>query len=103
MSKELIDNIKKYLEKVNNIYKIDKAFIYGSQISKTADEQSDIDIALVSSAFSGDRFKDNVNAGILTWGIDTRIEPITFRPEDFNEDNIIASEIIKNGEEISIF
>lgn len=102
MHKELINTVKKYLAKVNNIYKIEKAYIFGSQVLETASAESDIDIALVSSSFSGNRFQDNVNVGILTWGIDTRIEPITFRPEDFNENNIIASEIIKHGVEITL-
>jgi predicted nucleotidyltransferase len=102
MPGEIIDIIKQYLHKVNTIYRIDKAYVYGSHVRGTASAKSDIDIAIVSSSFSGNRFEDNVNAGVLTWGVDTRIDPVTFRPEDFNMNNIIAAEIIKTGVEINL-
>lgn len=63
-------------------------------------EESDIDIALVSSGFSGDRFTDNVKVRVLTWKINTKIEAVAFRPEEFNDDNLLASEILTYGKEL---
>ncbi|MEI7811475.1 MAG: nucleotidyltransferase domain-containing protein [Ignavibacteria bacterium] len=99
---EIIETVTRYLLRVNEKFNIEKAYIFGSYAKGTANTESDIDIALISSAFSGNSFYDNVEAGILTWGIDARIEPVAFRPEDFNMQSILASEIIKTGVELKI-
>lgn len=67
-------SIKKYLSVISKQYRIEKAFLYGSHASGKADEDSDIDLAIVSPSFTGNRFVDNVELGRLTWGIDTRID-----------------------------
>ncbi len=95
-------SITEFIKAVNNKYLLERAYIFGSYASGTANEDSDIDIALVSGAFSGNSFTDNVEVGILTWGINTKIEAVAFRPEDFNEDNLLASEILVNGKELEI-
>lgn len=61
---------------------------------------SDIDIAIISSSLSGNRFKDNVFLGKLTWKIDTRIEPVGFTPQNFSE-SILGLDIKKSGIELS--
>lgn len=99
---KIIETVNRYLLRAKEKFNIERAFIFGSYATGTANKDSDIDIALISSAFSGNRFYDNVEAGELTWGIDTRIEPITFRPEDFNMQNVLASEIIKTGIELKV-
>ncbi|MBU2445982.1 MAG: nucleotidyltransferase domain-containing protein [Bacteroidetes bacterium] len=81
-------------------YKIERAYLFGSYALGYATSDSDIHIALISSSsFSGNQFYDNVKLGTLTWGIDTRVEPICFTPEDF-DDNILTEEIKKTGIEI---
>lgn len=99
---EIAGSITKYLKVVKQLYNIEKVFLFGSYVSGNATKESDIDLAIISSSFSGNRFIDNVNLGKLTWKIDTRIEPIAFRPEDFNSNNLIANEIIKTGLEIPL-
>lgn len=59
--------------------------------------ESDIDIALISEAFTGDRFEDRRWIVPLRRNIDSRIEPIPFKPEDFNDGGILAEEIKKTG------
>lgn len=95
----IVESIKKYLSVISKHYKIEKAFLFGSHASGKANEESDIDLAIVSSSFSGNRFEDNVKLGKLTWGVDTRIEPIAFTPKDFEEE-FFAREIKKSGIEI---
>jgi predicted nucleotidyltransferase len=99
---EITSPIQEYIKAVKKEYNVEKVFLFGSYVSGKATKESDIDLAVISSSFSGNRFNDNVNVGKLTWEIDTRIEPITFRPEDFNLDSMIACEIIKTGLEIPI-
>lgn len=95
LDQELILTIKKYLEEVSKHYVIDKAFLFGSFAQEKANKDSDIDLAIVSSSFSGNRFFDNVELGKLTWRIETRIEPIAFTPQDFDE--LMFAEQIKKS------
>ncbi len=98
----IANSITEYLKVVREKYNIERVFLFGSYISGKATKESDIDLAIISSSFTGNRFIDNVNLGKLTWKIDTRIEPIGFRPEDFNINNLIANEILKSGFEIPL-
>ncbi len=101
-NKEIEKSVYKYLKRIKKQIKIEKAYLFGSYANGNPNEDSDIDIAIISSSFSGNRFKDNVDIGELVWGIDSRIEPIAFRPEDFNNDNLLAAEIMANGVELVI-
>lgn len=90
--------IKKYLQKLkNNNIPIQKAILFGSYANGNPREESDIDIALISNAFTGDRFEDRRRIVPLRRKIDNRIEPIPFRPEDFQAGGIFADTIKKTG------
>lgn len=78
-----------------------KVFLYGSHAKGIAGEWSDIDLAVVSPAFSEDLFEERIRLMKLSLGIDKRIEPSPFRPEDFNENNPLVNEINKSGIEIT--
>jgi hypothetical protein len=54
-------------------------------------------VALISNAFTGDRFEDRRRIVPFRRKIDTRIEPIPFRPEDFDDGGMLAEEIKKTG------
>ncbi len=97
----VIEIIKRYIEELErNGIKISEAVIFGSYTKETAKEESDIDVALVSTAFTGDRFEDRRKIVPLRRKIDSRIEPIPFRPEDFNDGGMLADEIKRTGERI---
>jgi predicted nucleotidyltransferase len=76
---------------------IEKAILFGSYAKGHANAESDIDVALVSEVFSGDRFEDRRKIIPLRRKIDNRIEPLPFKPEDFENDGILAEEIKKTG------
>jgi predicted nucleotidyltransferase len=58
-SNKTIKNIKKYiLELERNKIPIKRAILFGSYAKGFARPESDIDVALISDVFSGDRFKD---------------------------------------------
>ncbi len=59
--------------------------------------ESDIDVALISEVFSGDRFKDRQKIIPLRRNIDSRIEPLPFTPEDFDNGGMLAEDIKKIG------
>jgi predicted nucleotidyltransferase len=95
--------VQRYLQELarNNI-PVEKAIIFGSYVNGNPREESDIDVALISTAFTGDRFEDRRRIVPLRRKIDTRIEPMPFRPEDFSHGGILIDEIKKTGITISI-
>ena len=99
----VIEIVKRYIQelKKNNI-PVQKVIIFGSYAKGNPREESDIDIALISSAFTGDRFEYRRKIVPLRRKIDNRIEPIPFRPEDFYKDSNLVDEIKKTGKVIKI-
>ena len=90
--------VRKYIgELERNKIPIEKAILFGSYAKGHANAESDIDVALVSEVFSGDRFEDRRKIIPLRRKIDNRIEPLPFKPEDFENDGILVEEIKKTG------
>ena len=77
--------IKRYIQELErHQIQISEAIIFGSHARSAAKPHSDIDVALISSVFTGDRFEDRRRIVPLRRKIDRRIEPIPFKPEDFS-------------------
>ncbi len=94
----VIETIKLYIKELaKNQIPISRVILFGSHAKGIARPESDIDIALISEAFTGDRFEDRRRIVPLRRNIDSRIEPIPFKPEDFNDGGILAEEIKKTG------
>ena len=81
---------------------IDRAFLFGSHARGEPRDDRDIDIAIISKDFSGNRILDAQPLDKLIWRIDVRIEPIALRPEDSNDNDPLAYQIIKHGIEIPV-
>ena len=97
----IINLIKEYILRLkeNNI-SVEKVLLFGSIMKGTSREDSDIDIAVISSSFKGDRYSDRRLIVPLRRGIDSRIDPIPFTPEDYAEGGILIDEIKSTGQEI---
>lgn len=96
------DSIKPIIEKYISTLRtsgvrLDGAFLFGSYSKGTADKWSDIDIALISKDFTGNRIKDRDKIRKYTLSVSSMIEVIPFAEEDFNEENPFAKEIMKTG------
>ncbi|TVL99061.1 MAG: nucleotidyltransferase domain-containing protein [Candidatus Brocadia sp. WS118] len=99
----IIEIVKRYVEVLEkNGIKIQEAIIFGSFVKGTAKEWSDIDIALVSSDFTGDRFNDRRKIVPLRRKIDSRIEPLPFRPGDFYDGGMLVEEIKRTGVRLDV-
>ena len=97
----IIKIIKRYIEELErNGIKISEAVVFGSYVKGEVHEDSDIDIALISDSFTGDRFDDRRKVVPLRRKIDSRLEPIPFRPEDFKEGGMLVDEIKNTGKSI---
>ncbi|HLB24692.1 MAG TPA: nucleotidyltransferase domain-containing protein [Nitrospirota bacterium] len=99
----IIGKVRDYIKELKkHRIAVDRAILFGSFAKGNYREDSDIDIAIVSKDFKGVRFYDREKLVPLRRNIDIRIEPIPFRPEDFNESDPLAAEVIATGEEIKI-
>jgi uncharacterized protein len=100
--KQLIHReVKRYIAllKERNIMVI-QAYLFGSYATGRADDWSDIDLAIVTNRFIGDRFDFRFMLTKLARKIDSDIEPHPYLASDFNDDNPVAAEIIRGGERI---
>jgi uncharacterized protein len=101
---EIPDNIeqsiKRFLAAIRRLKKVDKAYLYGSQINGRATKWSDIDVAVISADFSSDLFEERLALMRLAAEIDDRIEPWPFTPESFDANDPLANEIRQAGVEL---
>ena len=97
----VIKLLKKYLERLKtNSIPIQKAILFGSYARGKPGKDSDIDVAVISTAFKGDRYSDRRMIVPFRRGLDSRIEPMPFTPKDFAEGGILIDEIKKTGQTI---
>ena len=97
IDRRIMESIKKYIERISEYYKIDAIILFGSYAKGTENDDSDIDIAIISSDFN-DIIEDGAKLIGLTWKIDTRIEPHPITKEDYEKvSNPFIEEIINTG------
>ncbi len=84
IDREIMESINKYIKKISKYYKIEAIILFGSYAKGTQNEDSDIDIAIISSDFK-DIFDDMADLIGYTWKIDTRIEPHPISKEDYDK------------------
>jgi predicted nucleotidyltransferase len=93
--KKTIDDYLQALDQGN--IPIKEAILFGSYARGTNKEWSDIDIALVSEVFVGNRMEDKDKIRKITLSVSSEIEVIPFSPEDFDLQNPLAKEILETG------
>lgn len=74
-----------------------QAYVFGSSVKRIRHDWSDIDLAIVSPDFSGDRFGDYKLLIPFIIEVDRSIEVHPLHPRDFNEDNPFIKEILSSG------
>ena len=93
----IMESIQKYIEKISQYYKIEAIILFGSYAKGTENEDSDIDIAIISSDFN-DIIEDGAKLIGLTWKIDIRIEPHPILSEDYKKvSNPFVREVVDTG------
>ncbi len=80
----------------NNI-PVKRAILFGSYAQGNFTEWSDIDLAIVSDIFVGDRFDDKRKIRLITLSISDALEILPFNPQEFTEDDPFVKEIIRTG------
>ncbi len=93
--------IRRYLKALedDNIH-VNEAVLFGSRAREEGDQWSDIDIAIVSESFEGDRFNDRARIRKTTLSVSSDLSPVPFRPEDFTQEDPFVREIMSTGRRV---
>ena len=103
VDQEIKDIISRFIEAVSSRgIRVEKAILYGSYAAGQESEDSDLDVAVISSDFGKDRYQEGTMLMKLAWRIDYRLHPVPFSVESFVRDTWIplVHEIRTNGIEI---
>lgn len=76
MDKEIIKIAKSYAKKVKAKYPVRMVVLYGSHARGTANELSDIDIAVIVDKVTGDYLQISADLFDMVRNVSTRIEPV---------------------------
>lgn len=94
----IIDILKRYVKELAlNGISVQDTILFGSYAKGTASKESDIDVAIISESFTGDRFEDRRKIVPLRRFIDSRIEPIPILPTALAEGGVLIDEIKQTG------
>ncbi len=97
INKDIEDSIYKFIEEIKKRYNVTAIILFGSYAKGTENEDSDIDIAVVSDDFEDIYDCMAVLMG-MTWDIDARIEPHPITTEDYERvSNPFVKEIVDTG------
>lgn len=91
----IVNRLREELERAG--IPVEKIILFGSYARGSNTDDSDIDLAIVSSAFTGIRFHDVSRIVDTVAPINSRVEIHPYRPDDFEENNPFASEILRTG------
>jgi predicted nucleotidyltransferase len=94
-------SIKKYLEALRNKnISIKKVILYGSYVNGTSDQDSDIDLAIISPDFGKDSFDEAIMLRKLTRKINLDISPRPYSVKQYQvaeKGDFLYDEIIRKG------
>jgi predicted nucleotidyltransferase len=99
MGKSMILSIAKtFFDQVKKKFPVDKVYLFGSYAKDNANDGSDIDVCVVSSAFGKNYSDEELELIKLAMKIDTRISPVPSNPQDIqNRWSQLAHEITTYG------
>ncbi len=97
INKDILNIINEYIKEIKKHYNVASIILFGSYAKGTENEDSDIDIAVISDDFDDIYDSMAVLMG-MTWDIDARIEPHPIKKKDFDEESdYFIKEVIDTG------
>lgn len=102
---EIVNEISKLVKSLKKNIEVDSVILFGSYAKGTADENSDVDIAVISPDFGQNPLKDKqlIYRTIIKEGIEPYFEVHTFTPVELKTCNsFFISEIRSTGKKIWI-
>jgi predicted nucleotidyltransferase len=102
--KQIELTIREYIKLLRkNHIKVDRAILFGSHASGKAREDSDIDVAIISSDLGRDRIEEMVTLKKLAEQVDYDLSPRPYSREQFQKakrGDFLYDEIIRKGKVI---
>lgn len=97
INKDILNSINEFIEEIKKYYNVTAIILFGSYAKGTENENSDIDIAVISDDFD-DIYDCMAKLMGMTWDIDARIEPHPIKKKDFEEvSDYFIKEVIDTG------
>lgn len=97
-TQDVIAVSKKFVGVVKKKFPVERAYLFGSFATGTADEASDIDICIVSPAFGKNYLKEEMTLIDLSVKVDSRLSPVAFSSDDIHDRwSQLAHEITAHG------
>ena len=97
INKDILNSINDFIEEIKKYYNVAAIILFGSYAKGTENENSDIDLAVISDDFE-DIYECMANLMGMTWDIDARIEPHPIKKKDFDEaSDYFIKEVIDTG------
>ena len=98
----ILKTVNKFLDQLREKgIPVEAAYLFGSYAKGRGKEWSDIDVAVISSTISDDRLEERIRFTKISSTIDSRIEPVPFRPDTFVDEDPLVWEIKREGIRIS--
>ena len=98
--KNIVKEIKKFVEELKKDFTIEKIIFFGSRTTDDFNEDSDIDLIIVSPNFEGKNFFDRVKKMYDYWNQDYAIDFLCYTPKEFyklKKQISIVSEAVREG------
>ena len=97
INKDIEDSINNFIEEIKKQYNVTAVILFGFYAKGTENEDSDIDIVVISDDFDDIYDCMAVLMG-MTWDIDARIEPYPITTEDYEKvSNPFVKEVVDTG------
>lgn len=93
--------LKKFFSLIEKEFPLKEIYVFGSYVNGTPNEFSDIDVAIVSDNFEGNRFVDREKIAKYVIAVSNDIEVHPFKTVDFTRDDPFVKGIIEKGIKIS--
>jgi predicted nucleotidyltransferase len=94
----ILNSVKTFIDQLKERgIPVEAAYLFGSYAKGREKEWSDIDVAIISSTISDDRLEERIRFTKISSTIDSRIEPVPFRPDTFVDEDPLVWEIKKEG------
>jgi len=98
ISDKLIEKIKLFVKELeSDNLNISQVILFGSYAKNCENQWSDIDLAVVSDDFTGNRMIDYDRFVNAILKVDRSFEPIPYKTENFTTDNPFVKEILSTG------
>ena len=95
---EVIDKLKRYKKLLSKHMKFDEMILFGSYAKGTQRDDSDVDVAVIVSAITGDYFSTRPLMWKIRREVDDRIEPVLI--DKSHDESGFLAEIMRTGETI---